>query len=303
MTRVMKSGTMNMRTPFDVVRTRVGIALAAGMLGLSLASPAAAAAVRPIRFERMTLEHGLSQSTVMDVLQDQRGYVWLATEDGLNRFDGISFKVYRHDPADAASLPSSFVWDVEEDDAGNLWIATSAGLALWERNLDRMVRREEVVSGHIRMLLFDAKEKALWIGTRDAGLRRLDLTTGAVTSFTHDANATSLGDDRVYALYLDRKGRLWVGTDAGLDRFEAGSKRFVHYAADAEDKTSLSDPRVRTILEDDMGTLWIGTNGGGLNRLDEATGTFERFRHDNAVASSLADDRVRALLQDADGRM
>ena len=110
----------------------------------SLAAPAAAAPVRPIRFDRLSLEQGLSQSSVMDILQDRRGYVWLATEEGLDRFDGLSFKVYKHDPADAASLPSSFVWDVEEDASGDLWIATTGGLALWQRATDRVVRQEKL---------------------------------------------------------------------------------------------------------------------------------------------------------------
>src|SRR5262245_45294705 len=103
-------------------RRRVG----AGWLALSLFAAASveAAPARPIRFERLGLGQGLSQSTVIDVLQDRVGYIWLATEDGLNRYDGVSFKVYRHDPADAASLPSSFVATTREDAAGNLWIGT-----------------------------------------------------------------------------------------------------------------------------------------------------------------------------------
>ena len=159
----------------------------------------------------------------MDILQDRRGYVWLATEEGLDRFDGLSFKVYKHDPAEAASLPSSFVWDVEEDASGDLWIATTGGLAQWQRATDRVVRQEKLAGVSIRALRFAAKERVLWIGTRDAGLLRLDVSTGALTRFAHDpSQASSLADDRVYVLYLDRQDRLWVGTEAGLDRWDAG---------------------------------------------------------------------------------
>ena len=105
------------------------------LAAVAAAAPATAASLRPIRFDHLSLEQGLSQSSVMDILQDRRGYVWLATEDGLDRYDGLSFKVYKHDPADAASLPSSFVWDVDEDAAGNLWVATTSGLAMWERTI------------------------------------------------------------------------------------------------------------------------------------------------------------------------
>jgi len=272
------------------------------LAGAVLAPPAAATPVRPIRFDRLSLEQGLSQSSVMDILQDRRGYVWLATEEGLDRFDGLAFKAYKHDPADAASLPSSFVWDVEEDSSGDLWVATAAGLGLWQRATDRVVRQEKLAGVSIRALRFAPKDHTLWIGTRDSGLVRLDATSGAVTRFAHDASqASSLVDDRIYVLYLDGKDRLWVGTDGGLDRWDAGG--FVHFSADPSRPEGLSDGRVRAILEDGTGALWVGTSAGGLNRLDPATGRFERFRNDPKVPSSLAHDQVRALLQDADGRL
>jgi len=280
-------------------RTRILTPLA--LAALAVAIPAGAASVRPIRFDHLSLAQGLSQSTVMDILQDRRGYIWLATEDGLDRYDGLSFQVYKHDPADAASLPSSFVWDVDEDAAGNVWVATTNGLAMWDRATDRVVREPKLDGHHIRVVRYDAKKNAVWVGTRDSGVRRLDLRTGAWTSFVHDpADPGSLGDDRISALYLDGKDRLWVGTEGGLDRLDGS--RFTHFASGAASSTSLSDGKVRAILQDDTGALWVGTSNG-LNRLDPATGRFEHFRHDASVPSSLGHDHVRAILQDADGRL
>lgn len=281
---------------------RISRLAAALGVAVALAAPAPAAPVRPIRFDHLSLEQGLSQSSVMDVLQDSRGYVWLATEEGLDRYDGFSFKIYKHDPGDPASLPSSFVWDVEEDPSGDLWVATPRGLGRWQRATDRVVLQKELADVPVRALRFAPKDKVLWIGTRDSGLLRLDAAKGALTRFAHDpSQAGSLADDRVYVLYLDGKNRLWVGTDGGLDRWEAGG--FVHYRANPADPESLSDDRVRAVVEDDTGALWVGTSAGGLNRLDPATGRFERFRNNPSVASSLAHDQVRALLQDADGRL
>jgi len=287
--------------PFE---TRIGVLALLAMAGLAAARPASAALVRPIRFDRLSLEQGLSQSTVMRILQDRRGYVWLATEDGLNRYDGLSFKVYRHDPADASSLPSSFVWDVDEDAAGNLWVATTDGLAMWERKTDRIVTQAKLAGRHIRAVRFAAKKNALWVGTRDGGLLRLDLGTGAWTSFAHDAaDPGSLGDDQIYALYVDGKDRLWVGTEVGLDRLDAEGGAFTHFTPNPADASSLSEGKVRSILQDDTGALWVGTSTGGLNRLDPVSGLFERFRHDDKVRTSLAHDHVRAIVQDADGRI
>ena len=294
----MKSGTMKLTD--RAIRVLGFLALAA----LSSPAPSMAAPVRPIRFDRLAPEQGLSQSSVMDVLQDRKGYIWLATEDGLNRYDGTGFKVYRHDPSDPASLPSSFVWDVEEDAAGDLWIATSNGLATWSRATDRITRQDNVGGRHIRAIRFSAKGDALWIGTRDSGLLRLDVATGQIHPFVHEAaSADSLADDRVYAISLDADGRLWVGTDGGLELLREDGRGFTHYPADAMNPGKLSDPKVRAIRADNAGSLWVGTSNGGLNRLDVASGRFEHFRNDPAVPSSLAHDQVRAILQDADGRL
>ena len=188
------------------------------------AAPAWAAPARPIRFDRLSLEQGLSQSTVMDVLQDRRGYVWLATEDGLNRYDGYSFRVYRHDPTDAASLPSSFVWDVEEDATGDLWVATDQRPGP-PRARDRARGRARTSCPRTTCARCASrpKDNVLWVGTREEGLLRLDVASGQWRRLTHDdADAGSLASDRIYALLLDGKGRLWVGTDGGLDLLAGG---------------------------------------------------------------------------------
>lgn len=286
-------------TPNDL-RIRVASLLAVGLLSQT---PASAALQRPIRFERLSLEQGLSQSTVTDVLQDRVGYIWLATEDGLNRYDGVSFKVYRHDPSDPASLPSSFVWAAEEDRAGNLWIATRAGLATWDRATDRIVPQPAFAGRAIRALQFSAKDNALWIGTRDSGLVRLDIASGATTRFVNDPrDPKSLSNDQIYVLLVDSRGALWVGTDGGLSRLDPGSREFTNFAPSA-DPRSLSDVGVRALAEDGSGALWVGTSKGGLNRLDPAGETFERFRHDPEVGTSLAHDEVRAILLDTDRRL
>jgi diguanylate cyclase (GGDEF)-like protein len=282
------------------------LVLALLVLGASaLPRSASAAQVRPIRFEQLSLEEGLSQAAVMDVMQDRRGYIWLATEDGLNRYDGAAFKVYRHDVADPETLPDNFVWDVEQDAAGSVWIATrGGGLCKWDRTTDRIVRQETPGVRNIRVLRYQARGNVLWIGTRESGLLRLEIGTGALSRFVHNPeDPASLVDDRVYTLYVDKKDRLWVGTDAGLDVRDAEGKGFTHQLTSELDAASGATAKIRAILADDMGGLWIGSSGGGLDRLDLASGRVQRFRHDAAVAASLANDDVRALLQDSGGRL
>ena len=280
------------------------IGFSAALVMMLMTTSAIAETALPVRFDHLSLEEGLSQVTVLNIFQDSRGFVWLGTEDGLNRYDGLGFKVYKHDPADPDSLPSNFVWAIDEDSSGNLWIGTDGGgVAMLDRATDRFVRHTEISSQFIRSLRFGA-DGDLWIGTRDSGLDRMDTASGRVTSFDHDeADSESLSDDRIFTLHFDSQGRLWIGTDGGVNLFDAKNDRFTHFAHEPGNPSSLSDGRVRSIFEDQAGAIWIGTRAGGLNRLDPPTGVVEQFRHDPDVKSSLSHDRVRSIFEDAQGRL
>ena len=265
------------------------------------------AETRPIRFNQLSLEHGLSQSTVLCMFQDSRGFIWIGTEDGLNRYDGFKFTIYKHDPSDVESLGHDAVWGIDEDDSGNLWLATSGGgLAMWDRARDAFVRygADEGLSSPYIRAVHAGRNGFVWAGTRDAGLNRVDPATGAIKQYrANTEDSANLSDDHVFALYTDQAGNLWVGTDAGLNRFDLAVDGFIVYGHDASVPSSLSDGRVRAIFEDGDGALWVGTYGGGLNRLDRSSGRFLSFRHDPTDASSLSHDRVRAILEDDAGRL
>ncbi len=281
----------------------IGAALALSMVAILGASPAVGGPVKPIRFDRLSLEEGLSQSTIVCLFQDSRGFVWIGTEDGLNRFDGLSFRIYKHDATDPGSLPANFVFAIDEDPDGNLWVATDGGgVAILDRETDRFRRLEGLPGEHIRALrVFDG---AVWIGTRDSGLVRFDLEAKSMARFVHEeGKPTSLSDDRIFVIHADGNGALWIGTDAGLNRFDRASRDFKRFTHEPGNPASLPHGRVRSIAEDDAGALWIATNGGGVSRLDVATGGFKSFRHDPKDPTSLAHDRVRAVLTDSDGRL
>jgi diguanylate cyclase (GGDEF)-like protein len=278
-------------------------------LGLALLFGAAAPLVaehRPLAFERLSLEQGLSQTSVLCVFQDRQGYMWFGTEDGLNRYDGYAFKTYKYDPFDAGSLPNNMVWAIVEDRSGDLWLATEGGgVARWDRATDRFVRFGQTsteLSSRTRTILA-APDGALWIGTKDAGLARLDPASGVLKRYVQDPNDPgSLSHNAVYALLFDRSGRLWVGTDGGLNRLDPATSRFERFLHDTSRPESLSDDRIRSLFEDRAGRLWIGTYGG-LNRLEPNGDRFQQYRHDPANASSLSHDRVRAIFEDNTGRL
>jgi diguanylate cyclase (GGDEF)-like protein len=277
--------------------------------GLWLAASAASAQERPMAFERVSLEQGLSQSTVLGVFQDSRGFIWLGTEDGLNRYDGVSVRTYKYDASDPASLPDNLVWSIAEDGQGDLWIGTEGGgVARWDRKTDRFARVPMGVGAatapRVRTLVF-GPDGRLWVGSKDQGLLVLDPPTGTVRAFKHDpAKTDSLTNDGVFALAFDGAGQLFVGTDGGLDRLDLASGAFRHYPVDPAREDALQDPRVRTIFVDREGRVWTGTQGGGLSRLDTSVdGTFRTYRHDPAVPASLSHDRVRAIHEDTAGRL
>ena len=281
-------------------------------LSLLLVASTAFALGRPIRFERLAADEGLSQSTVMSVLQDSKGFMWFGTEAGLNRYDGLSVTVYRHDVHDPNSLPSDFVWSLAEDGAGDLWVATEGGgLARWERATGRFVRypvdplgATGPASAQLRIVQVD-RSGLVWVGTKDAGLAALDPKTGSWRTFRHDPkDPMSLPNDSVYSLYHDRAARLWVGTNGGgLGRFDAVSGRFQNLRHDPKNPLSLSDDSIRDIREDHEGRLWIATLGGGLDVMAKGGDTFDHRRHDAKNPRSLADDNVHAVREDSAGRL
>ena len=286
-------------------RRVLGILAACMAVAAAARAAAPVPAVQPMYFEHLTMRDGLSQSTVNSILQDSQGYLWLATESGLDRYDGDSIREYRRERGNEHALASDYVWSIAEDAHGDLWLATDGGgVARWDRRTEQFQpfrhdpqKPHTVASDAVRTLLIDAQGR-IWAGTLDQGLDVLDPKTGDARHFRHrDGDPRSLAADAVCALFVDHRGRIWVGTDGGLSRYEPASGDFVNYGAGAEGN-GLSDARVRAIREDHTGALWIGTYRGGLNRLDPATGRLTAFRHDPKDAHSLSHDRVLAVLED-----
>ena len=274
----------------------------------------------PARFERLGLEDGLSQNAVLAMLQDRQGFLWFGTQDGLNRYDGYDFVVYKNDPDDPNSLSLNSILALHEDDDGTLWIGTwGGGLNHFDprSNLWMRYRRDDAdpasLCGDTVTALLDDGAGTLWVGTNEGGLCALDRSTGTFTTFRHEpANPASISSNAVAALLLIEDGTLWIGTGgfgtpgAGLDRFDVSRGTFTHFRHDILDDDSLSSNTISALLPNPDGTLWVGTGGfslpgAGLNRFDPATGRALRFAHDPADDRSLASDDVIALSRDAAG--
>ena len=280
---------------------------------LALCAGSAATATEPttMRFDRVTVEDGLSQSSVMAIAQDRAGFMWFATESGLDRYDGYSFKHYRHERGNSGTPGSDFVRDLVLADDGSLWIATDGGgIAQWLPESDSFVTYRHdpadpnsLATDRIRTLLAD-RDGNIWVGTRGAGLDRLDAKTGRVTHYAHAADdANSLSDNDVYALAVERSGAVWIGTRNGLNRLDPVSGTITRFTEDLGNQGSIGDNQVRSLLIDRNGTLWVGTNSHGLCKFNAVSQTFTHHMHDETDPSTISSNRVDAIFQDDRNRI
>ena len=256
-----------------------------------------------IRFERIGIEQGLSQSSVNSILQDSRGFLWFGTQDGLNRYDGYTFTVYRPNEDDPNSISDRWIAAIVEDAQGYLWIATrQGGLDRFDPHsgLFRAYRHNpaddsSLSADSVHALLIDSR-RTLWIGT-ESGLDRFDELSG---SFKHYTTTSGLANSSITALYEDSQGVLWVGTGDGLTRFDLANTLFETYRYSPHNAGSLSNNHINAIQGDGQGDLWVATDDG-LNRLDHYTGRFKRYMHDETVASSVIDNVISSLYLDHKG--
>jgi len=298
------------RRRWDVHTPRGAIGLISCAL-LSVATPVTGRAQERIVFEHLSVKQGLSQADVNCILQDSRGMMWFGTQDGLNRYDGYGFRVYKQDPGKPGSLNDSWIVSIAETPDGTLWAGTRGNPGILNR-FDRLTETFTQVptdSAPLKGARISAVRPSyqdafgnVWSGTIGGGLARRAPGTGGVTTYRHDpADPGSIADDRVYAVAGDHLGEIWIGTHEGLDRFDRKTGTFVHYRHDEKDPASLSDSWVWPIFEDRTGTLWVGTVRGGLNRYDRGTGGFVRFRHEETDPRSISNDRLYSIYQDASG--
>ena len=284
-----------------------------------------------LRFDMIGIEEGLSQSSVHTIFQDSRGFLWFGTEDGLNRYDGYTFKVYKHDPDNEASISDGWINAIAEDQNGYLWIGTRlGGLNRYDPLTDEFttyqhVRSEEtsLIDNHVLSLLVDNKNQ-LWVGTTN-GLDRFNPATQTFVHYSYidpataennasepsnpsdipgkDTKTEKISSRIITTLYQDSLGRIWIGTyDSGLIHFDSNSNLFTIYQHVDNRPTSISSNRVKAITEAKGGDLWVGTQQG-LDLFKPESGQFKSFTHDDDNPTSIIYDSVNALMTDAAGNL
>ena len=269
---------------------------------------------QPIRlqFKHMTTDDGLSSSSVISILQDHRGLVWIGTYDGLNRYDGFNFVVYKNNPADSTSLADNLVKTMIEDHDKNLLIGTQNGLCLYDREKDHFLNYMLDKSSPLRGIncivskIAEDSLGSLWLAT-SVGLIYFDRVENRIIHFTHDPNnPESLSDDNVESVLIDKNYRLWVATRKGLNLFLPETRTFKHITLGESDADDLSNTFFLDMKEDWEGTLWFGSTEGLYSLKNNPEGKITNlihYQHDAQDKFSLSNNRIKSLYVDDMGNL
>jgi len=238
--------------------------------------------------DRWEIQQGLPQNFVSGITQTANGYLWLATEEGLVRFDGKEFRIFGK--TEIEELSENVITALYTDRGGNLRIGTyGTGIFyLEEGKFSKSTGEDDKGLSQSRVrCIYEDRQENLWIGTDISGLYRLK--DGEVTRVTVD---DGLSDNKIWSILEDREGNLWIGTDSGgLNRLKNGEIKVF------TTREGLSNNCVWCLYEDRSRNLWIGTNGGGLDRMQD--GKFTGY----TTKDGLSANRIKALYEDRDGNL
>ena len=268
------------------------------------------AQVHQYRFSHLSLENGLSSFRAYDVVQDATGYIWISTIDGLNRYDGNTIKVFRHNEENSKSLAWSPIRTLYADSRGNVWIGGSveSGIERFEPSTETFVhyrhnqqRPSSISANSVTSILEGRDEETgsfmLWIGTRGGGLLKFFPQTDSTVHLRRiPGAANTISNDTITALAIDSSRTLWIGTANGLDAYDLQSRRFTHYQHAPQNKHSLVSNSISALLFEGNGVLWIGTDRE-LDRFDVKTGIFTHCLNSSGGSVITSNVVTKLLLQ------
>jgi len=235
-----------------------------------------------LKFKAIPTEMGLSDATTYCILQDSRGFLWVGTRGGLNRFDGYHFTVFKNKPTDSLSIGDNFIRAIFEDSQQNIWIGTEeGGLNLYDRQKNNFKKIKGFDKTYAVRSIVEDQQKCLWVATWN-GLYKSDAQKKQFqkikSPFEHfPCNTIALDKEKV-----------WVGTHGeGLAVYTTKTKAWKVYKNDPNNSNSLAQDFVETIYQDNEGLLWLGTREKGMDSFDPESENFTHFIHENNKENTL----------------
>ena len=279
------------------------------LLIINLISQAAIAQAPQLQFQHLSMEQGLSQNRLFAIAQDKYGLIWIATEDGLNRFDGYKVEVFRHERGNKNSLPDNVVRCLFLDSHGIMWIGTGNGLACYDYRSNSFQSffydgndRSSLSSNWISVINEDARG-TLWIGT-NRGLYSFDKTNKYFQRFVHIDNSNSISGDYINDIEFAPDGKMWITTSNGLNRFDLSTKTFTSFFNDPNDSGTLFGNNLTKMAIDKFGNLWTTVYQTlALECFDTKTYRTRHFTNFIEKQKHIPSNYIRDIFIDKSGRL
>ena len=249
-------------------------------------------------FKNITIEDGLSQSTVETIYQDSKGYIWIGTNDGLDRYNGYEFKHYKHDKYDKNSIANNYIVDIIEDKNGYIWVSTIGGLSRINPDKDEIKNyyskedRGNLSNSNLWQLLC-TKDNRLIASTID-GLNVYDKNKDKFTRILYKEG--ELPSQYIYSLEEDLYGHIWVGTDNGLVELDKDLNIVKSY------HDTIGDSDVYNVYDDSKGNIWVCTLDNGLFKINLDDKSVENYKNNNSKIS-IPSNNVRDIISDSEGKL
>jgi signal transduction histidine kinase/ligand-binding sensor domain-containing protein len=259
-----------------------------------------------IKFNRIRQEDGLIHEHVLCMHKDSRGFMWIGTYGGIERYDGYEHRYYISNMNRPTGVNNYTFHCIYEDKKGGLWFGTQGGLYRYMPEVDTFFSYQHIKENpnsisndNVRSIVRD-NDGDFWVGTYGGGLNRFVPDSNKFYHFVHDStNPYSLSCDLINTLFVDSKGQLWIGTDGGgLSLFDKKNGKFSSYKTNITNPNSLQSNIINSIGEDSTGNIWIGTWDGGLSVFNPVKNSFLTYKNEPDNPNSLSNNIVRALVID-----
>lgn len=262
-----------------------------------------------LKFKHINIGQGLSNSTVESIYQDSKGFIWFGTRDGLNKYDGYQFTVFKNDPNNKNSISDNFIKCITEDANHNLWVGTTDGLNRFNAYTNTFVRykhdpmNDDGLSGNSINSIYKDKKGELLISTNGNGLCVFDAGKNKFKRFAGKSGLSGIDNFEINGVFEDSKNNFWVATDKGLGLLNrANGTLTTTFNLNNNANFRIAYPAL-WIQEDRQGNIWLGTTSDGLVMLNLNTHVFKQFLHNDKDPYSLSTNLVRSLLVDNKGNV
>jgi len=256
-----------------------------------------------LNFDHYTVENGISQSEIKCIHQDSEGYIWIGTQNGLNRFDGYTFEKYFYNPSDNYSISNNWIFCIAEDPDGGIWLGTKGNLNKFDKKTGLFYRINHKTPGAIVEDNFVygliADETSLYINTPPV-LTILNFKTGILETYNNEFNYDGAVYDIGLPVIKDSEGLIWLGSYHGLSCFDLQEKKFINFLHDITDPNSLNHNHVTALYENNQGNIMIGTEDG-MNLYNKESNQITQYFSVNNKSNYLTHTIIHSIIQDYTG--